>query len=209
MNPGRFRSMTRRLIRRAGGGLNVTLRRSSSLNDQRTGDSASALVVAAAAIAGATTIVLELAAPALLRGELVAGATFELEGHATTYTTTAAASVSKAGELTLTFTPGLEAPSNEGDDATIVSSVVDAAYEAMQARLDEETVTPQLDGLTRVLHLAAVVGRRAPQQDDLLLAAAGDYGRNERVAHVTTLEPRPGQPVRWTVWLVTKTGASS
>lgn len=205
MRPSEFRMMTRDLIVRAGGGLTVDLRRSSTLRNQRTGAAVVALTFAAGAASGATAVTLRADH---LRGDLIAGSQFTVSGHAAPYVVQSDATAQLDGSLVLSILPGLSGAVSMGATATVTVSTVDARYEAMQVNVDSETVSPTLDGVARKLHLAAVPGRRAPREGDLLLSASGAFGARERVAKVHALEPRPGEAVRWTVSLATQSGVA-
>lgn len=180
------------LVDRFGDGGTLTFSRESTLHVDDSGGLAP--LVNATVAAGGSTIVLDQAEK--LRGELVSGSTFTIDGDGTTYTTTADAKATKAGLLSVSFTPVLAAEATENAAVTLVSTSTSFSLLRMRDELISMlTGTEKFEGDKRRYHVASrEASPTAPEVGDRVT----DGANVERVVHVAPLNP--GSDVfAWTV----------
>lgn len=147
-----------RIVRRFGDGLTYSLRRKNSL--------AKALTVAAAALAGASSI--SFTASGGLRkndGRVVKGATFTLAGVAGVYTVAADATVT-VNPLVLSFTPVLAGPVAQGAALTWTQPYAEHAFKAMNGSSQETTDENMVAAGELVRWLLAEAGLQTPEAGD-------------------------------------------
>lgn len=179
MSGAAFRASYDRLIRRAGGGATVTIRRRNTLQNSAQGAPLVALAMAGAALAGATTISLD--APNL-SGVLRAGSRFQIAGVAGTYTSQSDVETS-AGALSVSISPALAGNAADNAAVTITQAFGDYTFAASRAREAAATGKKAAALLGRVrYHLSAVGASTAPVPGDLLIAPDGATERIGRVA---------------------------